>query len=80
MIELKQKHIDLFCAKLPRDIPVNIVFYDLPRYAGAIVRAAVSAGWMEMDGDIGDLKPGKVMKVAKEVIEAYNDSLEISPE
>ena len=78
--ELKQKHIDAFCLALPKDIPVNIVFYDLPRYASAVARAAVTAKWLDLPDDIGECKPGKVMAIARQAIKAYNESLVIPPE
>ena len=80
IVELKQRHVDLFCSKLPQDVLVNIVFYDLPRYAGAIVRAAVAAKWLDFPGDVGESSPGEIIKLAREIVAAYHKSIEISPE
>ena len=79
-IELKQKHVDAFCLALPKDIPVNIVFYDLTRYASAVARAAISAKWLDFPDDIAECNPGTVMSIAKQATKAYYASLVISPE
>jgi len=80
MIELKQKHVDAFVAKLPRDIPVNIVFYDMGRYASSIVRSAIAAKWVDETEDIGEWIPSRVKTLAEEIRDAYYKSLEVSPE
>lgn len=81
-IELQQKHVDNMISWLPKDVIISIVFMDLPRYASTIVRAAIAAKWFESPpvGDIGEMKPSDVMQIAIKVREAYNKSLEVSPE
>ena len=81
MIDLKQKHVDSFVAKLPKDVTFSVMINDLTRYSGVIVRAANSAGWFDPAlGDVDEMKPGQVMTHAKEVITAYGESLVIPPE
>ena len=80
VIELKQRHVDAFYSHLPEGEMVGRMFIDLLRNAGAIVRAAQKANWLDPDpGNVDELKPSAVLELAKAVAEAYGKAITIDP-
>lgn len=47
---------------------------------GAVVRAAVEAGWLDGDpGDVGEMKPAGVIALAKKINNAYTEATTLDP-
>lgn len=78
-VELKQRHIEAWSRELPKadETPV-------PVYNGALVRAAIKAGWFlnckEKPEDVNDWPPVKVRNVAVAIMREYARVMDISPE
>jgi hypothetical protein len=77
-IELKQRHIEAFSKDIPKagDTPI-------PVYNGAVLRAAIKAGWFVekmKPEEVDDMPPAKVGELALAVIREYAKVMEISPE
>jgi hypothetical protein len=75
MIELKQRHVEAFF-KAMRLAGINSGDMSAPEYAGAVVRAAASAGMLDApDIDVGEMLPREVVKLAREVNNAITEAL-----
>ena len=74
--DLRQRHIDAYFPLL-RDIPTDSL--SAPEYAGQVVRAAARIGIITglTAEAVDDLKPGIVVKLAREVNEAIAEALTV---
>jgi len=75
-VELKQRHIEAFTIELPDAEKTKIAVY-----YGAIVRAAVKAGWLvepKIDS-VDEMVPGEVRKLAEAILHEYTSVMDISP-
>jgi len=76
--DLRQRHIDAYFP-LVREIADKL---SAPEFAGQIVRAAATVGIISglTATEVDDLKPGAVVKLAKQVNEAVSEALTIPPD
>ena len=77
--DLRQRHIDAYFP-LMRDVPTDKL--SAPEYAGQVVRAAARVGIITglTAEEVDDLKPGMVVKLAKQISEAITEALTIPPD
>ena len=77
--DLRQRHIDAYFPHL-REVPTESL--SAPEFAGVVVRAAVKAGLITglTVEETDDLKPGVIVKLAKQVNEAVAEALTIPPD
>ena len=77
--DLRQRDIDAYFPLL-RGIPTAEL--SAPEYAGQVVRAAAKAGLIPglTPEEVDDIKPGLVVKLAKQINEAVAEALTIPPD
>lgn len=81
IIDIRQRHLEAY-EELYNDLTNSGALRGLSRDSGAVVRAAVKAGWF---GDslkvetVDDMTGGQVRRLAKIVNEAYREATTIDP-
>jgi hypothetical protein len=78
-VELKERHILAFSSAMPKDAGELRV----PVYQNAIVKAAITAGWLVSPvlkpEDVDEMKHKEVVELFRAVTELYAKENEISP-
>jgi len=62
--DIRQRHVEKFFAEMRG---VKASDYSGPEYAGKIVRAAVTSGILSIEGEVDDMQPSEVIRLAGEV-------------
>jgi len=72
--DIRQKHVEKFFSEMRG---VKSSDFSGPEYAGKIVRAAVTSGILSIEGEVDDMQPSDVIRLAGEVNDCLAEKLSV---
>jgi len=72
--DIRQRHVEKFFAEMRG---VKSSDFSGPEYAGKIVRVAVTSGILSIEGEVDDMRPSDVIRLAGEVNDHLAEKLSV---